>query len=86
MEQVNQLAISIIRTIVPLIVGQMISWLALMGIMDTTGELTASLISVIPILLTGLYYIAARWLEEKVSAKFGWLLGYAQKPTYKLPK
>lgn len=86
MEAVNQLAISIIRTVVPIVAGQFISWFALMGIMDATGELTAALISAMTVLFTSGYYILARYLEVKVNAKFGWLLGYAKKPTYKMPK
>lgn len=74
----NPFVASLIRTIVPLLVGSAISWLVSMGIdIDESG--VAYLSSFLTALFGGLYYVAVRYLEEKVPA-FGWLLGLAQTP------
>ena len=86
MDTLNNQVISIIRTFVPVLVGQIITWLAAQGILDATGEISALLISLLTLVFTTAYYALARYLETFVSVKFGWLLGYAEKPTYKLPK
>lgn len=83
MEQIKTLGISVIRTIVPMIVGQIMTWLAVIGVLDQTGEVSASLISAFTILFTALYYAGVRYLEVKYSAQFGWLLGVAKSPEYK---
>lgn len=70
---------SIVRTIVPLIVGSVIAWFVGLGItLDPQVEplLTALLTGV----LTALYYVAVRLLETYVTPKFGWLLGLAKAP------
>lgn len=70
---------SIVRTIVPLIVGGVIAWAVGLGItVDPKFEvLTTTLLTGA---LTGLYYIAVRLLETYVTPKFGWLLGLAKSP------
>lgn len=83
MESIKALGISIIRTVVPVLVGQLMTLLAVIGIVDTTGEISAAAISFFTILFTSLYYAGVRYLEEKYSKQFGWLLGYANKPEYK---
>lgn len=74
---------SIIRTIVPVVAGQLLGWLAVIGIVDASGELESSLVSLVTIIITGAYYGLVRLLESKVSPKFGWLLGLATEPEYK---
>lgn len=81
-EVINAQAISIIRTVTPVLVGQVMTWLAAQGVLDATGEISALMISGLTLLFTTLYYALARWLETFVSAKFGWLLGYAKQPVY----
>lgn len=82
----NDFFISQIRTFVPLAVGAVLSWLATKGVHpDITQADMATAITVLTGLLTALYYTVVRLLERFVSAKFGWLLGYAQKPTYVAP-
>jgi len=82
-EAIKQIGISAIRTFVPLIVGQVMTWLAALGILDTTGEISAALISSLTAITTLGYYVVVRILEVKFSAKFGWLLGFAKTPEYK---
>ena len=83
MEQIKTLGISVIRTIVPMVVGQVMTWLAVIGVLDVNGEVSAALISTFTILFTAFYYAAVRYLEVNFSAKFGWLLGVAKAPEYK---
>lgn len=83
MTEFNTQITSIIRTLVPVLVGQILTWLAAAGIIDQTGELSALLIAVLTTVFTTLYYAIVRLLEAKVSSKFGWLLGVAKTPTYK---
>lgn len=83
MKEINDQVVSIIRTIVPTIVGQVMGWLAIKGILDNDGVITAALIFIITTGATALYYALARLLETYVSTKFGWLLGVAKKPVYK---
>ena len=82
-ETINAQIISIIRTFVPVLVGQIITWLATKGILDATGEISALLITAFTLVFTTAYYAIARYLETFVSTKFGWLLGYAKAPEYK---
>lgn len=86
MSNLNEQIISIIRTFVPVLVGQIMTWAATIGILDANGEVSAALITLLTLGLTTLYYAVVRLLETKVSSKFGWLLGYAQAPTYKETK
>jgi len=74
----NPFVASLIRTIVPLTAGAIISWLALVNLeLDVEGQsaLTALLTSA----LTGAYYIVVRLIETKVP-QVGWLLGLAKTP------
>lgn len=74
----NALAISIIRTYVPIIVGGLVAWLLTLGI-----ELDASTQTSLIIALTGLiqavYYAGVRALETRYPA-VGVLLGVAKSP------
>jgi hypothetical protein len=69
--------VSLIRTIVPVIVGLVLAGLIKLGIeVDETA-----LATVFDGLLIGLYYALARWLESKWPS-LGWLLGAPKQPTY----
>lgn len=73
---------SIVRTVVPIIVGAVIGWAVSQGIeLDPKFEL--SLTAAITAAFQGAYYIAVRLLEKYVSPKFGWLIGLAKQPEYK---
>lgn len=75
----NTLWLSIVRTLVPAIVGSVMTWLATTGLEIDPGFQPA-LESVLFAGFTGVYYIGARLLERYVSPRFGWLLGAAQSP------
>lgn len=72
----NDLAKAHVRTIVPAIVGLVIT-LALRAGVDLHGYAPF-----ITTAVTAVYYSAARLAEEYVSPRFGWLLGVATKPKY----
>lgn len=69
---------SIVRTLVPIIVGAVLTWLS--GI-PLDGEFAATLTLVVSSALSAAYYLAVRLLERYASPHFGWLLGLAQQPT-----
>jgi len=73
---------SIVRTIVPIIVGAVIGWATTQGI-ALDPEFEVSLILAITAAFQGIYYILVRLFELYVSPKFGWLLGLAKAPEYK---
>jgi hypothetical protein len=68
---------SILRTGVPLLVGYFLAWPAARAFGLTEDQVT----SLITIVITALYYLAVRLLEQ-VRPQFGWLLGYASVPKY----
>lgn len=72
---------SIVRTIVPIAVGAVLSFFITRGI-ELDPEFEGALFLVITGLLQGAYYIAVRLFEKYVSPKFGWLLGLAKAPAY----
>lgn len=70
---------SILRTIVPVIVGYVLGWAASINLpLDPQfeGLLTAALTGG----FTLIYYTVVRLLETYVTPKFGWLLGLAKSP------
>lgn len=68
---------SIIRTLVPVVVGTIISALATAGI-----EIEESLLyPLVDALFIGGYYALVRFLESK-DERFGWLLGLPSAPHY----
>lgn len=73
---ITDLAKSYVRTVVPVIVGLVIS-LSLRAGFDIHGytpEITSG--------VTFIYYAAARALEHYAGPRFGWLLGWAGRPLY----
>lgn len=67
---------SIIRVVVPLIVGYLTTLSFFRGVNeDALRELLVAVI-------TGVYYLIARTLEHYVSGSFGWLLGKPSPPIY----
>lgn len=68
---------SLIRTIVPLLVGSLVAWLATRGIeVDRAAILPA-----VDAIFTAVYYGVVRFLETKFP-KAGWLLGVPGAPSY----
>lgn len=74
----NAILVNILRTVVPIVVGAIVAALAKAGI---TGldEVATELVTTV---CTVLYWAAFRLLETKVGPAWGWLLGYAQVPSY----
>lgn len=71
---------SLIRTIVPIVVSQLVA-LAAKHNLDASGWTDVLSQAIGAVVATG-YYAGVRWLETKVRPKFGWLLGKATAPTY----
>lgn len=72
---------SLVRTLVPLIVANIVGALTGFGL-DLDPEFQGSLTAVLTAIFAGVYYIAVRLLETYVTPKFGWLLGLARTPVY----
>lgn len=77
----NDYVISHIRTIVPILVGSLIAFLATKNV-----KLDSQTTDALVVFLTGatstLYYFIARLFERYFSPKFGVLLGYVKSPAY----
>lgn len=76
----NQLP-SFIRTLVPFVVGGIVSFLAARGI-DVKPEEAAQLGSLVTVVVGYVYYFIVRLLEQRYP-RAGILLGIAKQPTYK---
>lgn len=70
---------SIVRTIVPILVGAVLGFAVANGI-DVDPEFEATLTSWLSVGFSGVYYIVVRLFEIYVSPKIGWLLGLAKAP------
>lgn len=69
---------SLIRTLVPIVAGTLLAWLARIGLdIDVAGE--DALGTWFESLFIGAYYLVVRWVETKVP-QVGWLLGLAKSP------
>lgn len=74
---------SIVRTIVPVIVGAIASYFITLGV-TLQEDVMAALSVIITAAATAIYYIVIRWLEQKFP-KIGILLGYAAVPAGYIP-
>ena len=74
----NNLAISVIRTWVPIIVGVILTFAAKAGFNIDSEALTI----VITGIITGMYYLVVRFAETHFGSSWGWLLGKASRPAY----
>lgn len=72
---------SVVRTITPVVAGAVLTAALKAGVDLDDGVITTTVGTVVT---TG-YYAAARWLEERISPRWGWLLGYANAPRYTPP-
>lgn len=77
----TQIFPSLVRTIVPMIVGWVIAQLAVHGLSLPPGTVE----QVVTWLITAAYYGAARVLETRFKPIWGWLLGLPKAPTYQAP-
>ena len=69
---------SIVRTIVPVVVGIIITALANAGLDLSEGLVT----EVVATVVITAYYAIVRLLETRVAPAWGWLLGVAKVPEY----
>ena len=74
----NTLALSLIRTYAPILVGAFASWLLTVGL-DIDSETQAGLVIFLTGLLQAVYYTVVRVLEQKFPG-IGVLLGAAKSP------
>lgn len=70
---------SIVRTVVPIVVGAVLGWLAIAGI-ELDSEFETALTAFVTALFAAVWYIAARIFETYVSPKLGVLLGLPKSP------
>ncbi len=70
-----------VRTIVPMMVGGLISWISLYGI-EVGEEVSSAFVVTLTFTLQALYYVAARLIETRYP-RFGWLLGSPKQPNYR---
>jgi hypothetical protein len=82
----NPLITSLIRTVVPIIVGAALAWAVRQGI-PATDALRGPLTEILTAVFSAAYYTGARLLEHYVTPKAGLLLGVKTPPLYppKLP-
>lgn len=72
----SDLAKSYVRTVVPIVVGAIITWALRHGV-DLNGYAW-----LVEAAVTATYYTAFRLAEHYLSRQFGWLLGAAGGPRY----
>lgn len=70
---------SIVRTLVPIIVGAVLGFFSSANIQVDT-EFEKLLTAALTLVFTTLYYVAVRLFETYISPKIGWFLGYAKSP------
>jgi len=74
----DKILASVIRTVVPVVVGLLVAGGTRVGLHLTGDTFTAPITAGV----TAVYYAGARWLEVHVGPKWGWLLGKAGAPKY----
>jgi len=75
----DKILASVVRTVVPVVVGLLVVEGAKVGLHFTDDALTSE----VTVGVTALYYAGARWLEANVGPRWGWLLGKVGAPQYK---
>lgn len=78
-EAFSALWASIVRTVVPIVVGAVLGWFASANL-PLDPEFEGALTALITLLLTTAYYVDVRLFETYISPKIGWLLGHAKSP------
>lgn len=76
----GDLQTSVVRTVVPYVIGLLVSWLATNGVVVSSSA-SALLSAALAFLVGSVYYVAVRLLEKKWP-KLGWLLGNPVQPQY----
>ena len=70
---------SIVRTVVPVVVGAIATYLVTKFGINLSDEVTSALSVILMAVFTSVYYIIVRWLEQKFPT-IGVLLGWAAVP------
>ncbi len=73
---------SLVRTLVPLIVGLVVAGFTKLGVPVDDESVALVINGAVSAAVAFGYYAVARGLEVFASTKFGWLLGYAKAPVY----
>lgn len=76
-----ELSPSLIRTLVPMLVGLLGTWLVSLGV-NIDSTVLAGLVTVA---IGWVYYVVIRFLEVFSSSKWGYVLGLKAKPIYSPP-
>lgn len=80
---VTGIGASIVRTVVPLVVGALVTAFARVGVdLEADPETVVAVSSAATTIVGALYYAAVRLAETHLGPAFGWLLGYANAPRY----
>lgn len=74
---------SLIRTVVPLVVGYIVAALTKWGVPVNADDVANLVNGFVSAGLALAYYLLVRLAEVFGSSKFGWLLGFAKAPIYK---
>ena len=77
--------VSLIRTLVPIVVGSLISWLASLGL-DVGAQANTGLTIFLTALVNAVYYALVRALEKKWPVVGRFLLGSSRVPEYTPPQ
>lgn len=70
--------LSLVRTLAPIAAGWLITQALRLGVHVDS----ATIVSLLTAGFSAVYYAVFRWAELHISARFGWLLGYATPPQY----
>lgn len=69
---------SVVRTVVPLVVGALLTAALKLGVHLDDGAITQT----VTVIVTVVFYAIVRVLETKIGPAWGWLLGVAKVPAY----
>lgn len=75
--------VSVIRTVVPVAIGALSSWLLTKYAFHVDPSVQTSVTALLTAAVTGAYYTGVRFLETKFpKGPWGYFLGHTAKPTY----
>lgn len=75
---------SIVRTVVPLAVAAIVTWLTNLGL-PVDAEFSAAISGALGTLAAVVFYVLVR-VGERLAPKLGWLLGSPKQPVYATPE
>lgn len=76
---IDKIAVSVVRTVTPWLVGLAVTLLAKVGL---NWQPSPEVFILVAQGVSTVFYAAVRFAEVKGKAKFGWLLGWASSPSY----